>query len=179
MFRMPETSTFTDLNSKMQYEARSFFEKDFLIIDSLKQFKWKLSEESKTIAKHLCKKASTTVTGMQMGFGPPPPNGGGQRRDTAMNKPREVEVIVWYTDDIPAAIGPENYSGLPGAILEINSDNGAAVTTAVEIAGKYPKKELVKPTKGEPMNRAQFQETMKKIVADMQKNGRMPGMRPN
>jgi GLPGLI family protein len=179
---MPETTTFTDINTKMQYEARSFFEKDFLVVDSLKQLKWKLTDETKTIAKHLCKKATTTTTTMQMmrmNFGPPP--NGGARRDTtrADNKPKEIEVVVWYTEDIPVAVGPEMYSGLPGAILEINSDNGQAITTATEISGKFPKKELVKPTRGEQMTRAQFQENMKKMMEDMQKNGRMPGMRPN
>jgi GLPGLI family protein len=166
----------------MQYEARSFFEKDFLIVDSLKEISWKLSDETKTIAKHLCKKATTTAMQMmRMGFGPPP-NGG--RRDTTQSNatPKEIEVVVWYTEDIPVAVGPESYFGLPGAILEVNSDNGGAITTATEISAKYPKKELVKPVKGEKMTRAQFQENMKKIMDDMRKNGRMPGgpgMRPN
>ena len=181
MFRMPETNTYTDLTTKMQYEARAFFEKDFLIADTLKQLTWKLSEETKTIAKHVCKKATTTIVAMQMrmGFGPPP-NGGVRRDSAAANpQPKEIEIVVWYAEDIPVAIGPENYFGLPGAILEVNSDNGASVTTATAVSGKYPKKELVKPTKGEQMTRAQFQENMKAIMEDMRKNGRMPGMRPN
>ncbi len=177
-FRMPETTTFTDLGTQMQYEARSFFEKDFLIVDSLKQIKWKLSDETKNIAKHLCKKATTTSVAqmMRMGFGPPRNN-----RDSANadNKPKEIEIVVWYTEDIPVAVGPESYSGLPGAILEINSDNGGSVTTATETSAKYAKKELIKPTKGEKMTRAEFQANMKKIMEDMQQNGRMPGMRPN
>jgi hypothetical protein len=52
-------------------------------------------------------------------------------------------------------------------------DNDANVTTAIEVTAKYPKKELVQPTKGDKMNRAQFQEAMKKIMDDMQKGGGM------
>jgi len=48
-FRMPATTTFTDIAKQTQYEERAFFEKEFLIVDSLKQYKWKLSEESKAI----------------------------------------------------------------------------------------------------------------------------------
>ena len=172
-FRMPTANTFTDVSKQMQYEERAFFEKEFLIIDSLKQYKWKLSEETKTIAKQLCKKATTMITAPQMrmrvSIG-----GGGNNTDTAANTPRapkETELVVWYAENIPVSFGPDNYSGLPGVIMEIDQDNGANVTTAVEVSAKYPKKELVAPTKGEKMNRVQFQENMQKLMQEMQRGG--------
>jgi GLPGLI family protein len=178
-FRMPSANTYTDLAKQMQYEERAFFEKEFLIIDSLKQYKWKLSEETKTIAKQLCKKATTMITAPQMrmrvSLG-----GGGNNTDTTANTPRapkETELVVWYAENIPVSFGPEGYSGLPGVIMEIDQDNGATVTTAVEVSAKYPKKELVAPTKGDKMNRAQFQENMMKLMQDMQRGGGMGGMR--
>ena len=179
-FRMPTANTFTDVSKQMQYEERAFFEKEFLIIDSLKQYKWKLSEETKTIAKQLCKKATTMITAPQMrmrvSIG-----GGGNNTDTAANTPRapkETELVVWYAENIPVSFGPDNYSGLPGVIMEIDQDKGATVTTAVEVSAKYPKKELVAPTKGDKMNRAQFQENMQKLMQEMQRGGgiRMGGM---
>ena len=179
-FRMPTANTYTDIAKQMQYEERAFFEKEFLIIDSLKQYKWKLSEETKTIAKQLCKKATTMITSPQMrmrvSIG-----GGGNNADTTANTPRapkETELVVWYAENIPVSFGPDNYSGLPGVIMEIDQDNGATVTTAVEVSAKYPKKELVVPSKGDKMNRAQFQENMQKLMQDMQRGGgiRMGGM---
>jgi GLPGLI family protein len=76
MFRMPETNTYTDIASQMQYEARSIFENEYLIIDTLKPNSWKLSDETKTIANYVCKKATTSVAPMAftMRFG------GGDRR---------------------------------------------------------------------------------------------------
>jgi GLPGLI family protein len=177
-FRMPETATYTDIPNQMQYEARSLFEKDFLIVDSLKPNKWKLSDETKTIAKFVCKKATTMITPQQMNmrFG-----GGGRNRnnpDTAAPvKPKEVELVVWYTESIPVSVGPDAYAGLPGAILEVDSDNGGNVITASEFTAKYAAKELKQPTKGDKMNRAQFAESMKKIMEDMQRGGGMGGMR--
>jgi GLPGLI family protein len=178
-FRMPTANTYTDMAKQMQYEERAFFEKEFLIIDSLKQYKWKLSEETKTIAKQLCKKATTMITSPQMrmrvSIG-----GAGNNTDTTANTPRapkETELVVWYAENIPVSFGPDNYSGLPGVIMEIDQDNGATVTTAVEVSAKYPKKELVAPTKGDKMNRAQFQENMQKLMQDMQRGGGMGGMR--
>lgn len=179
-FRMPTANTFTDVAKQMQYEERAFFEKEFLIIDSLKQYKWKLSEETKTIAKQLCKKATTMITAPQMrmrvSIG-----GGGNNTDTAANtprEPRETELVVWYAENIPVSFGPDSYSGLPGAIMEIDQDNGATITTAVDVSAKYPKNELVAPTKGDKMNRAQFQENMQKLMQEMQRGGgmRMGGM---
>jgi len=178
--RMPTANTYTDIAKQMQYEERAFFEKEFLIIDSLKQYKWKLSEETKTIAKQLCKKATTMITAPQMrmrvSIG-----GAGNNTDTTANTPRapkETELVVWYAENIPVSFGPDSYSGLPGVIMEIDQDNGANVITAVEVSAKYPKKELVAPTKGDKMNRAQFQESMQKLMQDMQRGGGgMGGMR--
>jgi GLPGLI family protein len=183
-FRMPETTTYTDLAAQMQYESRPMFEKTFLVVDSLKPLKWKISEETKTIAKHLCKKATTSIVAQNIRFG----GGGGPRgmgrnngdstnRPAAAITPKETEVVVWYTEDITASVGPDNYTGLPGAILEVDMDNGANVTMATEVTTKYPKKELTQPTKGDKMNRAQFQDAMKKLMEDMQRGGGMGGMR--
>jgi GLPGLI family protein len=185
MFRMPETTTFTDISAQMQYESRPMFEKTFLIVDSIKPLKWKISEETKTIAKHVCKKATTMITAQNVRIGV---GGGGARgmgrnngdttnRPSASITPKETEVVVWYTEDIIASVGPDNYAGLPGAILEVDVDNGSNVTTAKEVAAKYPKKELVQPTKGDKMNRAQYQDAMKKLMEDMQRGGGMGGMR--
>ena len=173
-FRMPSANTYTDLAKQIQYEGREFFEKEFLIVDSLKQYKWKLSEETKTIAKQLCKKATTMITAPQMRMRVSIGRGGENNTDTTANTkraPKETELVVWYAENIPVSFGPDSYSGLPGVIMEIDQDNGATVTTSVEVSAKYPKKELVAPTKGEKMNRAQFQENMQKLMQDMQRGG--------
>ena len=176
-FRMPETATYTDIPNQMQYESRSLFEKDFLIVDSLKPNNWKLSDETKTIAKFVCKKATTMIVPQQMNMR----FGGGRNRNnadtTAPVKPKEIELVVWYTESIPVSVGPDAYAGLPGAILEVDSDNGGNVITAIEFTAKYAAKELKQPTKGDKMNRAQFAESMKKIMEDMQRGGGMGGMR--
>lgn len=175
MFRMPATNTYTDMAKQTQYEERAIFEKEFLIIDSLKQHKWKLSDETKTIAKQLCKKATTMITStsqVRMSL----TRIGENKTDTTANTsnaPKETELVVWYAENIPVPFGPDNYTGLPGVIMEIDLDNGATVTTAVEVSAKYPKKELIAPSKGEKMNRAQFQESMQKLFQDMQKGGGM------
>ncbi len=194
MFRMPEVNIYTDLNTQLQLEARSMFEKDFLITDTLKPLKWKLSEETKTIAKYVCKKATTSIVpqqlNMRLGGGGGRPAGGGNRGggggnrggvsfntggvnisaggDTAGQKPKEIEIVVWYTESIPVSVGPDTYAGLPGAILEVDTDNGSAVISAVEYIAKYSAKELKQPTKGDKMSRAKFMDTLQELFKGMQ-----------
>lgn len=176
-FRMPESNTFIDFASQTSYESRAFFEKSFLIVDSVKPMKWKISDETKTILKHVCKKATTMITPQVMGMNIRMGGGPGRRAtDSTQSKPatpKEIELVVWYAEDIPVSVGPDSYNGLPGAILEIDQDNGANVTRATEITSKYPKKELVQPTKGDRMTRAQFQDEMKKLMQNMQQGGGM------
>jgi GLPGLI family protein len=183
-FRMPETTTYTNIATQMQSESRPMFEKTFLVVDSLKPLKWKISEETKTIAKHICKKATTSIAAQNVRFsvgggarGMGRNNGDTTSKPRELQLPKETEVVVWYAEDIAASVGPDNYSGLPGAILEVDVDNGSNVTTATEVTTKYPKKELVEPTKGDKMNKAQFQDAMKKLMEDMQRGGGMGGMR--
>lgn len=186
MFRMPETNTYTDIASQMQYEARTIFENEYLIIDTLKPNSWKLSDETKTIANYVCKKATTKVAPVQfsMRFGGGGDRGGDRRgrnnEDTtnqADRKPKELEVVVWYTESIPLAIGPDTYSGLPGAILEVDTDNGSNIISAVKYNPKYTTKELKQPTKGKKVNRSQFQVEMQDIMKGMQRGGGMGGFR--
>jgi GLPGLI family protein len=199
MFRMPETTIYTDLNTQVQLEARSLFEKDYLIMDTLKPLKWKLSEETKTIAKYVCKKATTSIVPqqltMRLGGGGGGNRGGegnrggdgnrgggsiniggvninrGGNPDSAAAKPKEIEITVWYTESIPVSVGPDTYAGLPGAILEVDSDNGNNIITAQEYTTKFSAKELKQPTKGEKMNRAKFMDSMQELMKGFQRGG--------
>lgn len=64
----------------------------FQFTDSIPEFTWHLTDEEKTIAGHICKKASCSYAG------------------------RRYE--AWYALDIPVGLGPWKLCGLPGLILE-------------------------------------------------------------
>ena len=99
------------------------------------------------------------------------------RQSKQKKKPNEIQLVVWYTEAIPLSIGPDTYSGLPGAILEVDSDNGSNVISALNYTPKFSAKELKQPTKGKKLNRAQFQTEMQTIMKDMQRGGGFGGMR--
>ena len=117
-------------------QQRELGPKKYIIEDSFPHQTWKLEPDTQTIGGYLCKKATTT----------------GQQGNT---------IAVWYTEDIQSPSGPEVYGGLPGLILQLNSNNGELVFTAITIDTKGLDKALVQaPTDGKKITRAAFRKMM-------------------
>jgi GLPGLI family protein len=78
------------------------------------------------------------------------------------------EITAWYTTKLRPFLGPERFRSLPGAVLAIDVNNGERVIVARKIAlRELKKKELLAPTTGEKVTRAEFvqqrDEQMKKM----------------
>lgn len=71
---------------------KQLYETDFILLDTVKKFEWKLTREFRDIAGYECRKATTIIND-------------------------SLYVIAFYTDDIVCSSGPEGFSGLPGTIL--------------------------------------------------------------
>lgn len=81
-----------DLQKSIRKSYKEVFEKKFLITDTVPQFKWRISDEKRTIAGMECRKAVTVLFD-------------------------SVYIVAFYTDEIAVSGGPESFSGLPGMIL--------------------------------------------------------------
>lgn len=90
----------------------------YLVEDSLKTPKWKILNQLKDIAGHICMKAETE------------------------DPVKKQKIVAWFAQDIPVSAGPEQYFGLPGLILELDINDGSAVVTATQIELKDVSKEL-------------------------------------
>ncbi len=159
-------------------QANEMGGKNFLIVDSIKQQPWKMGEETKKILGHTCYKATRKIplAGRMMIRSITTENGG--RSDTSVNKainnlPKEVDLVVWFATDIITPAGPENYGMLPGAILEVNMNEGQTIITATEIKNSYSKKELKEPTKGKIITQAEYRNMLKEMFGQQ---GGGPGM---
>ena len=53
--------TFCDFDKARKVEVRELFDKKFLIADSIRRGNWKLSDETKTILNHVCRKATSAT----------------------------------------------------------------------------------------------------------------------
>lgn len=139
-----EKNTLTDL-----VEIAS---KKYVVQDTLSPQKWRVLNDLKEVAGHICMKAT--------------------KEDTV----KKQKIVAWFAQDIPASVGPERTYGLPGMILELDLNDGAVVITASRIEAKKLTNELDLPKKlkGTPLTEAGYQQTLSKFIREKIKEERNP-----
>lgn len=138
--------TYKNYKDEKMVQQREMGPKKYIIEDSFPHQVWKLESDTLSIAGHLCKKATT-------------------------HNQQNAPIVAWYAEDIQSSSGPEVYGGLPGLILQLNSNNGQMVFTAISITTKDLDKRVVKtPTDGKKISRADFRK-----MTDEQSGGTGPG----
>jgi GLPGLI family protein len=163
--------SFCDFAAGQKVEQREFFDKKFIVTDSIKQLNWKIGGDTKIILGHVCQKATAARTGKrtQMTM----ENGNMERKeinDTTL-------IVAWFTTDIPVPAGPEVQGQLPGLILALDMNNGRVVYQALEISPKVDLASIKEPTKGKKVTPDQFLVERNKMMEDMQKNNQGRGDR--
>jgi len=157
--------SFYDLNRGTSIEQRDMFEKKFIVSDSIRKLNWKLNGETKTILNHVCQKATAQRIGLRMMMNMD--NGKVERKEVSDTS----TIVVWFTPDIPVAIGPAEYQGqLPGLILEANLNNGKQVFKAIEISPKADIAAIKEPKSGKKVTPDEFKKETQKMMDDMQRN---------
>ncbi len=171
VFRMvgagAEDLLFCDFTSRRKVHQREFFDKKFLVTDSLSKGNWKLTAETRTILGYPCRQAlaervSKSRT-MVMA------NGKMEQKevdDTSV-------VVAWFTMDIPVAAGPEMQGQLPGLILELEMNHGKTVYKAVAITAKPDLASIKEPKKGKKVTAAEFATEQTKMIQQLQQNRNM------
>lgn len=157
--------TYCELPEMKRVEYRELFGKNFLVSDTITRLNWKLSDETRDILGHKCRKATTTRTQSSMRMNN---NNGVITREQVTDT---LEVTAWFAADIPVFAGPMIYQGqLPGAILEV-SEGDRSTTRAIEISEKVDSKEIKEPKGGKKISNAEFQVEREKMMKEMQENG--------
>lgn len=141
---------FKNLDQNVMVSQQYFFDKYFLIEDTLQPIKWKIAVgEQKNIVGYNCIKAWF--------------------KDSTHN------VVVYFTPTILNNQGPDQYFGLPGLILEVQSADFHAIAT--EIISEDEPKEILKPAKGTVMTAQAFQSMKEEKIKErkeMMMNNRRP-----
>ena len=105
------------------FDGITLLGKTYLIHDTIVPPAWKIMNDMKEVAGHICMNASLN--------------------DTL----RKQNTLVWFALDMPVSSGPERFIGLPGIILEVDINNGALIMTADKIELKPLTTELDVPVK--------------------------------
>ncbi|MEO0058685.1 MAG: hypothetical protein RLZZ312_332 [Bacteroidota bacterium] len=153
--------------------------KEFLIKDTLTNYKWKMTSETKKIGNYTCFKATATRPVSKTDFRNMRPKKEEESADKKTDKPKStnfmnnmdmpktVEITAWYTPEIPLNQGPEGYWGLPGIILEVSA--GKTVILGTKVAMNIKDRKEIKPaTKGDIMTQAKYDEVIVKKMQEMQ-----------
>ena len=134
---------YKDLKTKETLEEKDLFGRKFLVKGEAKMKKWKMGLETKEVLGYTCQKASLTDEEGEL-------------------------TVVWFTNEIPAAVGPMSMNELPGAVLAVNVGEGRYVVEATRVElGKVVEGVIVKPKKGKKLSQEEFDKVFEEKRKEM------------
>ena len=139
---------YTNIGSKKITSQKNVFGALYLVQDSTRKIKWKITDETRTIAGFSCRRANAMVMD-------------------------SIYVVAFYAEEIIAGGGPESFSGLPGMILGLALPHQHITWFATKVeAVPVSASSLVPPTKGKQVNNATLKQSLNDKMKDWGKGGR-------
>lgn len=137
----------SDLLHERAVSVKNVFEQTFLVQDSLRHIRWKITDETRNIAGFDCRRANAIIMD-------------------------SIYVVAFYTDEILATGGPESFNGLPGMILGVSLPHQHISWFATKVeASPIPESQVAAPTKGKKVSNATLKETIHGSLKDWGKTG--------
>jgi GLPGLI family protein len=137
-----ENVIYSDFDHQKSIGQKRAFEQLFLVEDSVRKIKWKITDETKTIAGFNCRRANAIIMD-------------------------SIYVVAFYTDEIITPGGPESFSGLPGMILGVALPHQHITWFATNLTMDPVKEtDLKAPVKGKITTNALLKETLKESLKD-------------
>ena len=178
---------YKNVREKISLEEIEFFGKKFLISDDLDEIKWEMTSEQKKIGDYTCFKAvakKKAPFNWSEAFAPTRPRGNRARGDRDINStntkdstnikldpvvveiPKTIDIVAWYTPQIPVSHGPGEFGGLPGLILELTTDQTVLLCSKIVI-NPEKKDNILMPSKGEKVTRIEYDKIVKLKTEEM------------
>jgi GLPGLI family protein len=133
---------FTELSKSHVTAEKNIFDQRFLIQDSVRKIKWKITDETRNIAGFDCRRANALIMD-------------------------SIYVVAFYTDEIVSPGGPESFSGLPGMILGVSIPHEHITWFATKVSlEQIPAAAMIAPTKGKKVNNAAMLSEIKDALKD-------------
>jgi GLPGLI family protein len=151
---------FKDVKGKRYVNKTEVMGKRFLIKDSIPNFKWELSSETKNIGNYTCYKATFSREEEQTQLS----MDDGEAKETT--KKVKIVTTAWYTTEIPVSNGPREFGGLPGLILELNEGKLTIVCTEI-VMNPSDKIKIEEPSKGKVISQVKYEKIMAEKSKEM------------
>lgn len=118
-----KNTTYQNFNQHSRYSILSVWGENLYVQDSTVKRTWKITESKRTIGKYECRKAIWEVND-------------------------SVRIYAWYSDEIIPSVGPETFTGLPGAILGVATEDGGVIYFAKTVEIMTPDLNALMPKMG-------------------------------
>lgn len=142
---------YKDFTSNALYKTDGIFNQKMFVLDSLHQMKWELIDETKFILKKECKSAKTKFRGRNY--------------------------FVWYAPSIHSANGPWKLGGLPGLILEAETEDHLFKYYAYELNENSKENVEIPDIKSEHFIQwGEFKDKFKLTIENYMKSARAKGL---
>ena len=142
-----DNTVWSDLENDKAISVKNVFEQAFLVQDSLRQIKWKITDETRSIAGFSCRRANAIIMD-------------------------SIYVVAFYTDEILATGGPESFTGLPGMILGVSLPHQHITWFATKVeAIPITETQVVPPVKGKKVNNTALLQAVKESLKNWGKTG--------
>ena len=141
---------YKNAQDKISINETEMMGKFFLVTEDLENTKWKMTGESKKIGQYTCFKATYEKQVKEKVF-----SFGSWDNNKSAGRFKTVEVVAWFTPEIPVSSGPSWYQGLPGLILEVNDDKTTILCTKI-IINPNEKTKIKRPKKGKVISNQDF-----------------------
>ena len=134
---------YVDFNKRKKISQKNCLGETFLIFDSLKNIKWKITDETREIAGLVCRRANGIILD-------------------------SVYVVAFYTNQIPVPSGPCSFSGLPGMILGIALPHENVTWFATRISERTGghDDELIPPAQGKIISDNDLRTKLKSAISN-------------
>ena len=133
-------SYFKNIKTKQSIAETDLMSKMFNVQNSLIDYKWELSSETKQIGSYLCYKATAIIPVTQKEKSDYEEEKAEQEKNNTqflkIEEPKDKLITAWYTSEISVNQGPDTYWGLPGLILETNDGKTTIICSKITLNPK-------------------------------------------
>jgi len=169
---------YKNIKTKQSLTALELLGKPFLIKNELQKLEWTMSGETKQIGKYTCFKATAIKTweDFDMNSLRRPNNRENDTTKVEKEIPQNIEIVAWYSMQIPVSHGPADFWGLPGLILEVNTENTTLLCSKI-VLNPEEKFTIKQPSKGKEITKEAYTKLATKKFQEMRENFRRGGGR--
>ncbi len=117
-----KNTVYQNRNTRKRLTVKTIWGEKFLLDDTIRVSKWKITENKRNVCGYQCRKAILSVND-------------------------STRLYAWFCSELNATVGPESLGGLPGVILGLATEDGGVIYFAKTVEIINPTLDVLLPKK--------------------------------